>query len=378
LKSLSFITPSGSSYTYLPEEQRLIVVPGATGELQVVIEAGAFSDLVHEILTISGLKATQRLALTKGSIDDVRQWEPALRALFDGRPIYCKDIPARLRDSHNLPFDPARTFEFSELEQQQDAMREYFSAMGYLHIKRVFSREEITTIRAHVIDAMEKSSPADGKSWWSVLEDGKEVPTRINYLNRFADFFNQLGHDARLQALGKLHDARNLVCLDRVDGPMVFIKSPKVKTGLANLLWHRDCDLGGHPVMCPLVQVGIQLDPANAANGQVKVLPGSHRYTCHVVEIDQEGDLPVVALNTEPGDVTLHFGDTLHCTPAPTSETAHRKVLYYKFEKPSMFDAIPAGGHYNDLLFNASKDGRVATRATTWTNNDQLDGDIKP
>lgn len=110
---------------------------------------------------------------------------------------------------------------------------------------------------------------------------------------------------------------------------MVFIKSPGVKTGLANLLWHKDCDLGGHPVMCPLIQLGIQLDEASAGNGQVRFLAGSHRYSNHVLEMGQEGEwLPVVGLDTEPGDVTLHFGDVLHCTPAPTSAHANRKVLY--------------------------------------------------
>jgi len=376
LKSLSFVTAAGDGYTYLPGDGSLTVVPGVHGALKVSLCPDAFSDFFHELLSISGLKVTRRMEQMAGDIEEFRAWEPTLRAIFAGRPIYSSEVPARLRNARNQPFDIEKSFDYSEFEQQQDEMREYFSALGYLHIRQVFSAQEVDEIRDHVLDAIKQSTPDDGKSWWSLLEDGREVPTRINYLNRFSDFFDRLGNDARVQALGKLHDAKQLVCLDRVDGPMVFIKSPNVKTGLANLLWHRDCDLGGHPIMCPIIQVGIQLDRASAENGQVKVVIGSHLYSSHVVDIDNEGDLPVHAFNTEPGDVTLHFGDTLHCTPAPTGPSAQRKVLYYKFEKPEMFDTIPAGGHYNDLLFNASHGGRVATRATTWTNNNQLDGDL--
>jgi hypothetical protein len=31
---------------------------------------------------------------------------------------------------------------------------------------------------------------------------------------------------------------------------------------------------------------------------------------------------------------------------------------------------IPAGAHYNDVLFKAGAEGRVATRADTWSEDD--------
>ena len=109
------------------------------------------------------------------------------------------------------------------------------------------------------------------------------------------------------------------VCDDRLDGPMVFIKNANVVKGNGDLGWHVDDGLGGHPVMCPLIQAGIQLDHANPANGQLLLLAGSHRYTKHWIAWGEEGELPVVALETEPGDLTLHYGDTMHSTPAPTA-----------------------------------------------------------
>lgn len=369
--SLSLATPSGVAYTYA-FDGRLSVTPGAHGDTQVMLDEGAFGDFFHELLSISGLVATHRLQVTAGDISGFRRWEPALRAIYAGRPVYTADTLAETMRGRERPL--VHAFDFPRFDAQRGEMRSSLDTLGYLHVRGVFSAAETAVIRAEVVAAMQASRPDDGKSWWSVLEDGTEVPTRINYLNRFSAFFDELAQDPRVQALGLLADPTHRVCLDRVDGPMVFIKSPAVKTGLANLLWHKDCDLGGHPVMCPLIQLGIQLDEASAANGQVKFLAGSHRHSNHVLEMGQEDGLPVVALDTAPGDVTLHYGDTLHCTPAPTGARANRKVLYYKFEKPAMFDSIPAGRHYNDLLFSAGNDGRVASRASTWKSDRQLDG----
>ena len=41
-------------------------------------------------------------------------------------------------------------------------------------------------------------------------------------------------------------------------------------------------------------------------------------------------------------------------------------MLYYKFAEPKTFDWIPAGCHYNDVLFRPDPNGRIAARATSW------------
>jgi hypothetical protein len=147
---------------------------------------------------------------------------------------------------------------------------------------------------------------------------------------------------------------------------MVFVKNANVVQGNGDLGWHVDDGIGGHPVMCPLIQAGIQLDHANVENGQLLVLAGSHRYAKHWINWGQECDLPAVAFDTRPGDLTIHYGDTMHTTPPPTAEDAGRRALYYKFAEPKTFDWVPAGCHYNDALFRADTQGRVGARATTW------------
>ena len=101
----------------------------------------------------------------------------------------------------------------------------------------------------------------------------------------------------------RLADPALRVCDDRLDGPMVFVKHSNVIKGDGDLGWHVDDGIGGHPVLCPLIQAGIQLDAANASNGQLMVLAGSHRYTKHWVNWGPEGNLPLVRLETQPGDL---------------------------------------------------------------------------
>ena len=69
--------------------------------------------------------------------------------------------------------------------------------------------------------------------------------------------------------------------------------------------------------------------------------------------------LPVTPISTEPGDVTVHFGHTLHAAPPPTDPDAvGRKALYLSFVPPVTFEHVGPGQGYNDVLFSR-RGGRV-------------------
>ncbi|TML12116.1 MAG: phytanoyl-CoA dioxygenase family protein [Actinobacteria bacterium] len=362
---LAFRLIEGPTFTYVATDESMRVVEGDDeAETLVEITATGFSDVINELLTASGAINTGRAQLVRGSISGWKRWEPSLQALWSGRPIFSSAIAAAtLIDRDGLPLDLKRSF---TVDDSRDDLRYYFNTAGYLHIRAVFSPREVEQLSAEVERCRAKTTPGDGFSWWSLDSAGHEVVTRINYLDRFSDVLAAFSHDPRLARYARLAGADLRVCDDRLDGPMVFIKNPNVVKGNGDLDWHVDDGVGGHPVMCPLIQAGVQLDSANADNGQLLVLAGSHRYAKHWLTRGQEGDLPVVALDTEPGDLTLHYGDTMHTTPPPRSNDAGRRVLYYKFAEPKTFDWIPAGCHYNDVLFRPDSHGRVATRATSW------------
>jgi hypothetical protein len=82
------------------------------------------------------------------------------------------------------------------------------------------------------------------------------------------------------------------------------------------------------------------------------VLAGSHRGTSRLPAAGETDGLPVVALTTAPGDVTVHYGHTLHAAPPPADRHASgRRALYLSYVPPLTFDMVAPGQGYNDVLF---------------------------
>jgi Phytanoyl-CoA dioxygenase (PhyH) len=364
---LAFSLDDGVAFTWVPSEDGVRVVEGhAEAGIVVELSEGTFSEFLAELLTASGAVRTGRARVTRGALGGWQRWEPAIQSLCSGREIYSAAVWETLVDCAGDPLDLHRSF---AAHDDVDEMRHFLDRAGYLHIKAVFAEEEVERYSAEVEHARANTLPGDPFSWWSVNADGDEVVTRINYLGRHSRALQELSRDPRLLRFARLAGPDMRVCDDRLDGPMVFIKHSNVVKGNGDLNWHVDDGIGGHPVMCPLIQTGIQLDHANPANGQLLVLAGSHRYTKHWITWGEEHDLPAVALETEPGDLTVHYGDTMHTTPPPTVDGAGRRALYYKFAEPKTFHWIPPACHYNDALFRADSEGRVASHATTWESN---------
>jgi hypothetical protein len=361
---IGFRIPDATAYTWLSTHDGIRAVEGdANAETLVEIDEVTFSQYLHELLTASGSVRTDRAAIARGSLTGWKRWEPATRTLITGRPIYTEAVWDTLVDRNGKPLNLFQAF---PADGDREDMQHFLNTAGYLHLKGVYRPQEVAAFDAEVELVRSKTTPGDPFSWWSLNAAGDEVVTRVNYLGRYSDVLQQLSFESRMTGYAKLGNPGFRVCDDRLDGPMVFIKNPGVVKGDGDLGWHVDDGIGGHPVMCPLMQAGIQLDHANAANGQLMVLAGSHRYTKHWLNLGEEGNLPLVALETEPGDLTLHFGDIMHSTPPPTAPDAGRRALYYKFAEEKTFQWVPAGCHYNDALFHADATGKVSTRATTY------------
>jgi ectoine hydroxylase-related dioxygenase (phytanoyl-CoA dioxygenase family) len=104
-----------------------------------------------------------------------------------------------------------------------------------------------------------------------------------------------------------------------------------------------------------MLNIGIQLDAATAAAGQLLMIAGSHRGISRLPSPEQTEGLPVVALTTEPGDVTVHFGHTLHAAPPPADpDVVGRRALYLSYVPPLTFEIVGPGQGYNDVLFTRS------------------------
>ncbi|HXQ60918.1 MAG TPA: phytanoyl-CoA dioxygenase family protein [Acidimicrobiales bacterium] len=349
LRPLAFSLPDGRSYTYAPSGDGISIAPGdADAHTVVTLSYEDWCAFAWELRSCFALFYADALAFPRGSFGHLARWEPSLRVAFDGQAIYDLDDPAPVTDEDGGPLDLHRTF---SLDDPDAELVDFLERAGFVHLRGVVDSTELEQLRADVATAIARARPDDKRSWWTTV-DGVDTCNRVNYLNDQSDLIAGLGADERFRRIGALGGPDLRDAPDRLDGNGVVIKVPGATSGLVDLPWHRDCGMGGHPVKCPMLNIGIQLDAATSAAGQLLVLAGSHRGTSRLPGPDQTDGLPVVALTTEPGDVTIHFGHTLHAAPPPTDPSAAgRRALYLSFVPPLTFEMIGPGLGYNDVLF---------------------------
>lgn len=93
----------GRAYTYVPAGDSIAIVAGIDGSaLTVELPARAWSDLVQEIRTVPALIFAGEIRVTRGNPELLRRWQPALRALYAGVPIYDPEA-VDLRDQNGEP-----------------------------------------------------------------------------------------------------------------------------------------------------------------------------------------------------------------------------------------------------------------------------------
>jgi hypothetical protein len=353
VRPLAFQLSDGRAYTYVPDGGSFSVQPGTDAAHTVVeLSPDAWCAFAWELKTCFALLYAEQLNVVQGTFGHVARWEPPLRVAFSEQVLFDLEQPTRLEDAQGNAIDLTRSF---TLDDPPADVRDFFHRVGFVHLRGVLDAGEIAALTADVEVAVELARPDDRKSWWTTV-GGESVCNRVNYLNDGSARIAALGADPRfvdIAALGgdDLRDAH-----DRLDGNGVVIKVPGSSGGLADLPWHRDCGMGGHPVKCPMLNVGIQLDAATAETGQLEMIPGSHRGTSRLPSAREAEHHDVVALTTEPGDVTVHFGHTLHAAPPPTDPDAYgRRALYLSFVPPLTFEMVGPGQGYNDVLFTRSE-----------------------
>lgn len=114
--------------------------------------------------------------------------------------------------------------------------------------------------------------------------------------------------------------------------------------------------MGGHPTLCPVLQISVLLDAASPDTGTLKFLAGSHRFVTRVP--GDEHALPIVTVEAAPGDCVLHLSDTMHAAPPPRGAARYRRSLVASFYRPSVLDVVPPGKAFNDVLLSRD-DGHV-------------------
>jgi hypothetical protein len=323
--------------------------PGAAGtdaDVVVRLDRSAWDDLVRQLRTPINLLLADALVFERGTFGDLADWEVALRYVLTGVPPY---DPARadLRGR-----DPRASY---TLDDSDAELREQLETMGYLHLRGVFSAEEMAAANADVDRLASLAAPGDDTSWWVTLEDDQQALCRLIYATQRSEVLAALQDDPRVARLGRLLDPTLRLAPDRMEGSAVLIKVPGKTQGLSNIPWHQDCGMGGHSVLCPSVSIGIQLTGSSPETGNLLMVPGSQGQALHVDWHKRLTDAPVIEIDTSPGDVTVHIQDVMHASPKPTS-TGGRRTMYVTFYPAALWDRIGPGEAFNDLVRNRTQE----------------------
>jgi hypothetical protein len=318
----------GDRSVTLVESGGCLSVRSGTDDAVIVaaLETDALSDFVQDVQSAMGLAMTSRVKIAAGSINDWIAWEPALRALLDGRKVH-ESGDVTFVDLDGAPLDLDRIFSVDDDRQE---MAHFLEQAGFLHLSNVFDPEDMDAIGADIDEWIGRATPDDGESWWAETADGDAQAVRVLFFHEKSAAFRAAIASDRYQWIGGL-------CGDghrHSGGGEGLVKPLGIVRGLSDLPWHKDCGQGKHSFTCSGLTCGISVTGADRVSGALGVIPGSHRANTMTAGRDPKLDLEPRMLETQTGDVTVHCSDTLHRAHPPVEHP--RKVVYSAFALPPL------------------------------------------
>jgi len=312
LPPLAMRLADGRAFTYVPGPNGVAIVPGdAAAKTVVELDEALWRGLRDSVETPSGILLFGKGKVVSGDGGDFIHWESALRTLYEALPPYDPKAPLVGRDGREI--DPSRTF-FPDDDRAE--MADFLRTTGYILVRQVIPANEIDELLEAAESLKAAARQNDPMAWWGQHEDGRTLLTRV--LNGGTHpRIRALIRDPRLQRIVELSD-HALEATDTDVIHVLFKQSHMVFDGKTDNPWHRDCGLGLHATMCPLMNGSLFLRPATPETGELRFMPGSWR-TAGVSNVFDERELGV-GITADPGDFSLHYGDGMHAGPPPTAK----------------------------------------------------------
>lgn len=185
---------------------------------------------------------------------------------------------------------------------------------------------------AAISDDMDRVFPlyteGDSKSWWVTLGDGSRRCVRMQEFVEHSPTTARILSGETWERLRQILAGSDALAHVPVEGRIIeaLVKPIGVVSGPSDVSFHRDCHLGRHAYACSRMTIGIALTSTAPGNGSLQVIAGSHRVAMPVETAKTRPYLPLVALPTAAGDITVHLSCTLHESTPPVF--AERRVMY--------------------------------------------------
>lgn len=157
-----------------------------TAATVIVLSAASWDQLTAQLRTVVNLHLAGDVAYERGSFGHLAAWEPALKLLHAGIPVF---EPGRADFAHH---DPTATF---TLGASDDDLRDHLLATGFLHLRHVFDPAEIAAANAEIDRLAELARPDDDRSWWVTAADDSRVLCRLVYATQRSEGLAALAAD---------------------------------------------------------------------------------------------------------------------------------------------------------------------------------------
>ncbi len=241
-----------------------------------------------------------------------------------------------------------------------------YREQGYLVVPEVLSAAELDLIRSEVRDVLENAS--------DVTENDAVYDLEASHSRAAPNVRRIKEPHAVLPSVAALvRHPRMIEILAQLIGPGIRFQTSKLNLKSAGdgsaVEWHQDWAFYPH-TNDDLVAVGIMLDPVDAGNGPLCVLPGSHLGVVHdhhangffcgaIDPIKSPIDFSsAVELVGPAGSMSFHHVRTVHGS-APNRSARSRNLLLFQF---AAVDAFPLVHPVDDL---ARFDDMIVSGAAT-------------
>ncbi len=264
-------------------------------------------------------------------------------------PAVPTKAPARLPteedrvEASKLPLDTR----FALGAELTPVQRAFLDEHGFIIFGNVATEEEVNTITEEVkrIEQCWLSQKLKRINGIPLFigkgEEGQPFINRLPFTSLHSDYISKFIHDPRFEPVRQLVDADARVGDKEKDG-LVFNRFMNVPgTAYKRLGWHtdglRDVFLGRMPKQ--MLNVGVHFSRVRKEDGGLRLIPGSHNqsfwqmctYKPHFIA--HKPDPNEIAVETEPGDLTVHDGRLWHRVERSpyVGKRSLRQVMYIPY-----------------------------------------------
>ena len=234
--------------------------------------------------------------------------------------------------------------------------KNFYDENGYLMVKNVLSKEQLTTMQNITYNWIESSkSVTESDSFFDLDEGHSKNSPRLTRL--------KLPHKADVYFWEVLKHSKITSVLNDLLGPNTLLQTSKLNTkapgGGAAVEWHQDWAFYPH-TNDDVLAFGVFLEDVTEENGPLMVIPKSHKgpvlshfsngVFCGAVDPD-DPDFKIneaVKLIGRAGDMTVHHARTLHGS-APNVSSKSRLMLFYECNAVDAWPLLGAASYIHSL-----------------------------